>query len=94
MLKRRGRHREEDVGRLNLAEPFDLRAAKVEWVEALALAESFARQRPPEELGCLYYSVEEDRFTLPDPGASLETQGLVLHFGASGGVIPTVAEEE
>lgn len=94
LLKRRGRPREEDIRRLNLAEPFDLREAKVEWMEALALAEIFARQRPPEELGCLYYSADENRFTLPEPDASLDAQGLVLHFGAPGGVIPRVAEDE
>ena len=79
---------------MNLAEPFDLRAAKAEWMEALAFAETFARERPPEELGCLYYSTAEDRFTLPEPNASLEAQGLAVHFGTLGGVIPRVAEDE
>ena len=78
---------------MNLAEPFDLQTAKKTWTEALKLAALFARERPPEELGCLYYSVEEDRFTLPEPGASLEAQGLALHFGTPGGVIPRVAED-
>lgn len=94
LLKRRGRPREEEIRRLNLAGPFDLRAAKVEWMEALVDAEAFARERPPEELGCLYYSGEGDRFTLPEPKASLKAQGLAPHFGAPGGVIPRVAEEE
>jgi hypothetical protein len=79
---------------LNLAEPFDLQAAKGEWMEALALAEAFARERPPEELGCLYYSAASDRFTLPKPNTSLDAQGLVLHFGAPGGVIPRVVGNE
>jgi len=70
---------------LNLAEPFDLRVAKAEWMGALASSEAFARERPPEELGCLYYSAGGDRFTLPEPNASLEAQGLVLHFGTPGG---------
>jgi len=94
LLKRRGRHREEDIGRLHLAEPFDLQTAKAEWLEALALAEAFARQRPPEEVGCLYFSADEDRFTLPEPQASLDAQGLVLHFGTPGGVVPRVAAAE
>lgn len=94
LLKRRGRHREEEIRRLNLAEPFDLRTAKAEWMEALAFAEAFARERPPEELGGLYYSAAGNRFTLPEPNASLEAQGLVLHFGAPGGVIPRVVEGE
>lgn len=91
-LKRRGRPREEEIRRLNLAEPFELQSAKEEWLEALASAEVFVRGRPPEELGCLYYSSAEDRFVLPEPGVSLEGQGLSLHFGTPGGVIPQVAE--
>jgi hypothetical protein len=94
LLKRRGRPREEEIRRLNLAGPFDLRAAKVEWMGALAFAEAFARERPPDELGCLYYSVAEDRFTLPEPTPSLEAQGMAPHFGAPGGVVPRVEEEE
>jgi hypothetical protein len=94
LLKRRGHHRVEEMRRLNLAEPFDLQAAKVEWMEALSSAESFVRNRPPEELGCLYFSAGDDRFTLPEPGVSLEVQGLILHFGTPGGVIPQVVEEE
>jgi hypothetical protein len=78
---------------LNLAESFDLKTAKGEWMEALDLAETFARERPPEELGCLYYSAKEDGFELPEPNRSLEAQGLVLHFGAPGGVIPQVVED-
>ena len=92
LLKRRGRPREDEIRRLNLAEPFDLRGAKEEWLEALAFTEAFIRERPPEELGCLYYSVAEDRFTLPELGASLEVQGLVPHFGTPGGVVPRVVE--
>jgi hypothetical protein len=94
LLKRRGRHREEEIRRLNLAEPFDLRAAKAEWMEALGSAEAFARERPADEVGGLYYSATADRFRLPRPNLSLEAQGLVLHFGAPGGVLPQVVESE
>jgi len=90
LLKRRGRPRPEEIARLHLAEPFDLVASKAVWLAALAAAETFARQRPPEELGCLYYS-KEDRFVLPAPGVPLEAQGIVLHFGHPGGVIPQVS---
>lgn len=90
LLKRRGRTREEEIRRLNLAEAFDLQAARGEWMEALASAEAFARERPPEELGSLYYSAATNRFALPEPNTSLDAQGLVLHFGAPGGVVPQV----
>lgn len=94
LLKRRGRHRTENIRRLNLTEPFDLHSAKEEWLEALAFAEAFVRERPPEELGCLYYLAAEDRFALPEPGISLESQGLIPHFGRPGGVVPRVVEED
>jgi hypothetical protein len=92
-LKRRGRHRPEDIRRLNLAGSFDLQLAKAEWYAALASAEAFVQERPFEELGCLYYSASEDRFALPESGVALDEQGLVPHFGRPGGVIPRVVEE-
>ena len=94
LLKRRGRHQAGDIERLNLAQPLDLVASKQVWLEALAAAETFAVERPPEELGCLYYSRAEDRFVVPEPGESLKAQGLDLHFGTPWGVIPQVAAEE
>jgi hypothetical protein len=93
LLKRRGRPRPEDISRLRLAEPFDLVAAKGEWLTALAEAEEFARARPPDELGCLYYARNAGRFVLPAAEPVLEVQGVVPHFGRPGGVIPRVAEE-
>jgi hypothetical protein len=92
LIKRRGRYRAEDFARLHLAEPFDLRAAKGTWLEALADAERFARERPPEEHGCLYYSTPQGRFVIPEPGRSLASDGIVLHFGAPGGVVPRMAD--
>lgn len=94
LLKRRGRYRPEDFTRLQLTDPFDLPAAKETWLSALADAEVFVRQRPPDELGCLYYASKEDRFVVPVADRTLETQGIVRHFGAPGGVIPRAVEEE
>jgi hypothetical protein len=92
LLKRRGRYRAEDFARLHLAQPFDLRAAKETWLVALADADRFARERPPEEHGCLYYSTPNGRFVIPEPVRSLGSQGIVLHFGAPGGVVPRMAD--
>jgi hypothetical protein len=92
LLKRRGRPRPEDVGRLHLVEPFDLVAAKQTWLGALDDAEAFARARPPEELGCLYYETATERFVTPKPGLSLAAQGIVSHYGTPGGVIPQVEQ--
>jgi hypothetical protein len=92
LLKRRGRYRAEDFSRLRLAQPFDLASAKETWLEALADAETFARERPPEESGCLYYSTTRRQFVVPGGEMSLADQGVVPHFGAPGGVIPRVSD--
>ena len=93
LLKRRGRYRPEDFARLNLVEPFDLAAGKTVWLAALADAEAFARGRPPEEIGCLYYATRQKQaFVMPRPDASLPEQNIVPHYGAPGGVLPRIAD--
>ena len=92
LLKRHGRYRPEDFQRLQLAEPFDLGQGKVTWLAALAEAERFLRTRPPEELGCLYYAPDNRAFVIPQDGLSLAAQGIVLHYGSPGGVLPRPAD--
>jgi hypothetical protein len=92
LLKRRGRYRPEDFDRLRLVQPFDLPEAKQTWLAALARAEEFVRERPPEEAGCLYYALANEAFVLPRSDATLEVQGIVPHYGAPGGVLPRVAD--
>lgn len=92
LLKRRGRNRPEDFARLHLAGTFDLPRAKTVWLDALAGAESFARERPPEEYGCLYYSRSEARFVVPQPGAGLAAQGILPHYGVPGEVLPRITD--
>ena len=87
-LKRRGRYRREDFDRLDLVVSFDLTEAKAVWLGALSQAGEFVRSRPADEVGCLYYSACRDRFAAPCPGRPLDEQGLVVHFGQSGGVLP------
>jgi len=77
---------------LQLVESFELPAAKQEWLAALAAAGTLARERPPDEYGCLYYSPSLGRFVVPRADSSLEEQGIVLHFGQPGGVLPRVAD--
>ncbi len=93
LLKRRGRYRPEDFSRLHLTSPFDLKAAKVTWLDALETAERFARERPPEEVGCLYYAVKEERFVMPGGQTNAAGQEIVPHYGAPGGVVPRVADQ-
>jgi hypothetical protein len=92
LLKRHGRYRPEDFGRLNLAQPFDVHEAKQTWLAALEACERFARERPADELGCLYFASTADRFVVPRAGEPLAAQGIVTHFGTPGGVLPRVAD--
>jgi len=91
-LKRRGRHRPEDIARLALAAPFDPVEAKTVWRAALSDAHEFIRQRPHDEVGCLYYSPIRECFAAPSPGLSLREQGLMIHFGRPGGILPRVQD--
>lgn len=88
LLQRRGRVRAEDLERLDLAEPVDLVALKSDWIEALASVEPFVASRPPDELGCLYYSARRQRFVDP-----CDEPDAVPHFGRPGGVLPRVAND-
>jgi len=92
LLKRRGRYLPDDFARLALVEPFDLVAAKTTWLSALAEADSFVRDRPADEYGCLYWSTRRERFVVPTSGESLARQGIVAHFGRPGGVLPRLAD--
>lgn len=87
LVRRRGRVREEDLARLALAEPIDLQAMKRQWLAALDSVEPFVASRPPEEIGCLYYSATKHAFV--DPRKVTDT---VPHFGRPGGVVPRIAE--
>ncbi len=87
LLRRRGQIRSEDLERLDLAEPLDLHAIKAEWLEALASVEPFVASRPPEEIGCLYYSAPQQKFVDPR-----EVTDAVPHFGRPGGVLPRVVD--
>jgi hypothetical protein len=87
LLRRRGRVREEDLARLDLAEPVDIHALKRDWLEALDSVEPFVEFQPREEIGCLYYSATQQAFIDPR-----EVSDAVPHFGRPGGVLPRVAD--
>lgn len=92
LLKRRGRIRPEEIARLQLATPFDPVASKETWLTALRDADAFVRSRPTEKTGCLYYAQGDQAFVLPRSVVPLEAQGISLHFGAPGGVLPRMVE--
>lgn len=89
LLKRRGRYRADDFARLHLAVPFDLVAAKQEWLAALADAESFARSSPADEVGCLYWNATTGAFEMPDQRTPRPVH-LSPHYGRPSGVLPQV----
>ena len=89
LLKRRGRYRPEDFERLHLAEPVDLSALKSTWLRALDGADAFVRSRPPEEAGCLYYSMSTGEF-VADFDASESGADVRTHYARPGGVLPRV----
>lgn len=92
LLKRRGHPRPEDIARLDLSGPFDPAAARDVWRGALEEADRFARSRPADEAGCLYYSPRRERFVLPEADTPLDDQGLVPHWGRPGGILPRPVE--
>jgi hypothetical protein len=94
LLRRRGRHRPEEIARLNLAVPVDLLGWKSTWLRALDDAEAFVRSRPGEEVGCLYFDATLGRFVAPAASPSLDEQGVALHFGSPGGVLPRAVADD
>jgi len=88
MLRRRGKYRQEDFDRLMLTEKVSPVALKEEWLQALEQAEAFIKSRLPSEIGCLYYSPQEDKFV--EPAINDPNDRIIPHFGAPGGVIPRV----
>lgn len=87
LLRRRSKVRPEDLARLHLSEPVDLGTLKATWLAALDGAELFVRSRPPEEVGCLYYAPDLQRFVDPNRNSP-----AVPHFGRPGGVLPRLVE--
>src|SRR5207249_6217523 len=51
---RGNRFRAEDLADVRLGKPFDLKAAKSIWLEALAQSRALVEKLPMNELGCLY----------------------------------------
>jgi hypothetical protein len=88
LLARRGKYQPEDFLRLRLTGPADLPKMKSDWLEALGAARDFVRTRPPDEVGCLYYSMLSRRFIEPSAGQA----DCVPHFGRPGGVLPRLIE--
>jgi hypothetical protein len=89
LLRRRGKIRPEDLLRLHLKEKIDLESIKQQWLLALSDAEKFVKERPPEEVGCLYYSKSKQTFFTPKINDK-KGKDYELHFGRPGGVLPLI----
>ena len=87
-LRRRGKLRPEQVARLHLKEPIDLPAARSRWNAAREDAEVFIQSRPPDEAGCLYFRAADGVFVEPASDQTLDEQGVSVHYGRPGGVLP------
>lgn len=85
ILRRRGKYRMDDMNRLDLVNPVNLVELKCAWIKAVDEAESFMNTRSPDEMGCLYYSMETGSFIQPK-----ETDPVLAHFGRPGGVLPII----
>jgi hypothetical protein len=90
LLRRRGRLQPEELARLHLTEPVDPRKLKTKWLAALGEAEEFVGNRPPDEVGCLYFSPGTGRFVDPSRTDAID---VVPHYGRPGGVLPRTVDE-
>lgn len=90
ILRRRGKYRQEDFDRLQLARKVDLHKLKERWLLCLDEAEKFVRSRPASEIGCLYYSRSAGKFIAPSTSPS-SPQDAEPHYGRPGGVIPLLS---
>lgn len=92
LLKRRGKFQAEDFNRLKLTKKINLEEVKTNWLKLLETAEIFITERPPDELGALYYHLKTRKFFAPSQGDS-QGKTYQLHFGGPGGVLPRVVEK-
>jgi hypothetical protein len=89
LLARKGRVRQEDLDRLDLAQPVDLRQAVGVYRKALEQGKKWIRTRPPGEAGCLYRRPKSGLFFAPMPEDACD-----VHQGAPGGVLPVFDDQK
>jgi hypothetical protein len=89
LLHRRGKIQAEDLNRLHTTEVMNPQLLKQEWTVTLESADVFVRSRPPQEVGCLFYSSKLQSFV--DPSLH-EPSDIIHHYGRPGGVLPRITE--
>jgi len=90
--RRSTKYHPEDLGKVRLRDPVDLKALRLKWHGALSEAESLFLKLPPAEMGCLYLD-GAGKPVCPEP-ASPEFAKLTRHFGCVKGAWPRIVEEE
>jgi hypothetical protein len=79
---------QDQLNRLMLRQPLDVRALKVRWLQALEQARDLVAALPGDELGCLYLTAQ-GAVTTPDP-ATFASATLHRHAGSVRGAWPTL----
>ena len=80
---------QEDLDRLSLREPLDLRDLKQRWIAAADAARAIVATLPPREVGCLYLGPDQRPLT-PDATAP-QFDRLKRHRGRVRGAWPTMS---
>lgn len=88
LLKRRGKYHSQDFVRLNLHTPVDLQRLKTDWLQMLDEVEHFVQIAPPDDIGCLYYSITDQKFIQPTEFS--KSSNILRHFAKPGGILPLV----
>ena len=92
LLEHAARHvayTQDDLDRLALREPLDLRELKKRWLAALDRARTLVAVLPPDEVGCLYVGPHRNPVA-PNP-ASDGFRSLIRHWGRVRGAWPSIS---
>jgi hypothetical protein len=78
---------QDDIDRLSLRAPLDIRELKKQWLAASDRAQNLIAELPPEDVGCLYL----DNDGKPASPNANSLGKLVRHYGSVGGAWPVVS---
>lgn len=78
---------QDDIDRLNLNTPLNIRDMKKQWLAASENARNLIATLPPEDLGCLYLNDKNE----PVSPSSDSLEKLARHYGSVGGAWPVLS---
>lgn len=79
---------QQDLDRLSLREPLDLKHLKKQWLMAFEQAHTLVASLPDEDIGCMYLDHRKQPVN-PDPKSSV-FDSLIVHHGSIRGAWPTI----